>query len=265
MSAFNPIPAAEALIALRNARQKAGPLPADIAPQTEAQAAQVQLAVAARRGHLPVGGFKVGATGVRMQQYLGIDHPCGGYMAAADIHRSGAMVPFARLRHPAVECELAVRLGADLPLGETTPEQAAVAVAELSAAIEIVENRYGTPPIGDVKEIGTPVLVADQFYHTACVLGDAALGWRSLDLRAIEGRALLNGEQRNAGRGSELLGDPMRVLAWLAGSDLAATFGGLRAGHVVMLGSVIPPVWIEGPCEVVMDFDGLPQVSVRFT
>jgi len=265
MSAFDPRPAAEALVAARAAWQPAGPLPKGIAPRDEAEAAAVQLAVAEVRGVLPIGGFKIGATGNRMQQYLDIDHPCAGFMARADLHASGAVLPFASFRNVAVECELAVRLAADLPPGPCTPEQARAAVGELFAAIEIVENRYGAPPIGDVKGVGTPTLVADQFYHAAAVLGAPAADWRALDLIAIKGRALIDGVERNAGHGAELLGDPMRGLAWLAGDAVAAAFGGLRAGHVVMLGSVTPPVWPEGPCLVEMRFDGLAPVSVRFS
>jgi 2-keto-4-pentenoate hydratase len=264
MTAFDPAPAAAALIARRDARQPAGPLDPAITPRTEADAALVQRAVASQRG-VRIGGFKIGATGARMQGYLGIDHPCGGFMASGDIHASGVALPYANFRNVAVECELAVRLGADMPVAPTTPEQARAAVAELFAAIEIVENRYGAPPIGDVKGIGTPVLVADQFYHTACVLGAPAADWQGIDLLAIQGRSLMNGTQRDAGHGRDLLGDPLRGLAWLAGSDLAAAFGGLRAGQVVMLGSVTPPVGVECPCEVQMDFDGLPAVRLTFS
>jgi 2-keto-4-pentenoate hydratase len=264
MSGFDPRPAAEALIAARDAAQPAGPLPAGIAPRDEAEAALVQHAVWTLRGGHAIGGFKIGATGRRMQDYLGIDHPCAGYMAQADLHDSGATLPFARFRNLAVECELAVRLGADLPAGQYTPEETREAVAALFAAIEIVENRYGAPPIGDVKAVGTPTLIADQFYHAAAVLGAPATAWRSHDLVAIAGRALVDGNERNAGRGEELLGHPLRGLAWLASSPVAAAFGGLRAGQVVMLGSVTPPVWIEGPCHVEMRFVGLPPAEVRF-
>jgi 2-keto-4-pentenoate hydratase len=265
MSGFDPRPAAEALIAARDARQPAGPLPPEIAPHDEAEAALVQRAVADLRNVQQIGGFKIGATGRRMQDYLGIDHPCAGFMAQADLHETDAAHPFGRFRNLAVECELAVRLGADLPPGPCSLEQAHAAVGELCAAIEIVENRYGAPPIGDVKAVGTPTLVADQFYHAAAVLGPPLAQWQALDLVAITGRALVDGAEKNAGRGEELLGHPLRGLAWLAASPVAAAFGGLRAGQVVMLGSVTPPVWIEGPCRVEMRFDGLQPVAVRFT
>ena len=264
MTGFDASAAAEALLARRAARDVAGPLPPDIAPRDTAQAAAVQRAVAARRGTLPIGGFKIGATGARMQAFLGIDHPCAGFMAAADIHAAPVELPFAGFRAPQIECELAVRLGRDLPPGACTVEQAHAAVAELFAAIEIVENRYGPPPVGDVAAVGLPTMIADQFYHAAAVIGAPAPHWRAIDLVAVQGHAAIDGTVRNAGRGGELLGHPLRGLAWLAASPVAAAFGGLKAGHVVLLGSVIPSIALDGPCDVRIAFDALPEVSLRF-
>jgi 2-keto-4-pentenoate hydratase len=63
---------------------------------------------------------------------------------------------------------------------------------------------------------------------------------------------------------SDLLGHPLNGLAWLAGSAEAAAFGGLKAGQVIMLGSVTPPVWLTGPASVTVSFPPLPAVTVRF-
>ena len=52
---------------------------------------------------------------------------------------------------------------------------------------------------------------------------------------------------RGEGVGADLMGHPLNCLAWLAGSSVAAAFGGLQAGQVVMLGSVTPPIWLTGP------------------
>ena len=54
------------------------------------------------------------------------------------------------------------------------------------------------------------------------------------------------------------------ALAWLAGSGAAEVFGGLRAGQLVWLGSVTPPVWLDGPCAVEADFDLLGTARLRF-
>ncbi len=255
--------AASALLEARRLGLPAGPLPEDVAPRDATEAAAVQVAMAARLDASRPGGFKIGATGARMREYLGLDGPIAGFMEARNIHADGAALAFADYRGPAVECELAVRLARDIPFGRCDAATARDAVGELFAAIEVVENRYGPPPAGDLKAVGTPTLIADQMFHCAAVLG-APGSWRPLDLVAIRGRIRVDGEVRGEGLGSELLGDPMRVLTWLAGSEVASAFGGLLAGQVVMLGSVTPPIWLAGPGTVEVAFDGLPPVAVSF-
>jgi 2-keto-4-pentenoate hydratase len=199
-----------------------------------------------------------------MQAFLGVPEPIAGFMRAEDIFPSGCSLAYARFATPQVECELAVRLAHDLPAGPIEPAAAAAAVADLTAAIEIVENRYGPPPIGDLAAVGIPTLIADQMYHAACVVGPAAPNWRRLDPGTLMGRISIDGDERDHGLGAELLGHPWRALAWLAGSEVARQFGGLRAGQVVMLGSVTPSIALNGPCVVRVVFDGLPAAEIRF-
>jgi 2-keto-4-pentenoate hydratase len=259
MTAYQPEPAAAALHEARQRRADVAPLPAAIAPRTEAEGAAVQYSLAHRIGVTVPAGFKIGATGSRMQEYLGLDGPAAGFMAIGNLYRSGATVQFADFVRPGVECELAVRLVHDLPPGPCTSEQATAAVGDLFAAIEIVENRYG-----DLKLLGTPTLIGDQVYHGAAVLGDPGpADWRGLDMATLRGRFFVDGNQRDEGVGADLMGHPMNCLAWLAASSVAAAFGGLKAGQVVMLGSVTPPIWLTGPASVTVEFEPLPPVQVR--
>ena len=253
--------AAAALHEARQRRAQVTPLPATIAPRTEAEGAAVQRALADRVGATSPAGFKIGATARRMQEYLGLTGPAAGFMAVGNIYRSGATVRFADFVRPGVECELAVRLASDLPPGPCTTEQAADAVGDLMAGIEIVENRYG-----ELLELGVPTLIADQVYHGAAVLGEPGIhDWRAMDVGALRGRLVVDGHLRDEGVGADLMGHPMNCLAWLAGSPVAAAFGGLKAGKVVMLGSVTPPVWLTGPASVTVEFSPLPPVQVLFS
>jgi 2-keto-4-pentenoate hydratase len=267
--AFDPVPAAMALRAIRRDRVAVSPLPAGIAPTTEAEGAAVQYALANLVGAASPVGFKIGATGKRMQVYLGIDGPIAGFMRAEDVHHRHAELRFADFIKPGVECEVAVRLARDLPPGPCSLEQALAAVGDFFAGIEIVENRYG-----DLKELGTPTLLADQMYHCAAVIGDRHdadwragdrhdADWRALDIGALRGRISLDDGTADEGVATDLLGHPLNGLAWLASSAEVAAFGGLKAGQVVMLGSVTPPVWLTGPATVTVSFPPLPAVTVR--
>ena len=257
--AFDPVPAAKALRKIRQDRLIVSPLPASIAPSTETEGAAVQHALAELAGAAAPFGFKIGATGKRMQVYLGVDTPIAGFMRADDVYHGHADLRFADYIKPGVECEVAVRLAHDLPPAACSLDQALAAVGDFFAGIEIVENRYG-----DLKELGTPTLVADQMYHCAAVIGDRHdVDWRGLDIAALRGRISLDNGTGDEGITTDLLGHPLSGLAWLAGSSEAAAFGGLKAGQVVMLGSVTPPVWLTGPATVTVAFPPLPAVTVR--
>lgn len=261
MTHYEPLDTAAWLHAKRQQREIITPLAAGIAPKTDAEAAAAQHALARHAGAASPGGFKIGATARRMQEYLGLGGPAAGFMAIGGMHQSGVTLRFADFLRPGMECELAVRLGHDLPPGPCSMEQAADAVGELFAGIEIVENRYS-----DWAEVGVSTMVADQMFHASAVLGDpAAVDWRALDVAALPGRITVDGHLRGEGIGADLMGHPFNCLAWLAGSTVAAAFGGLKAGQVVMLGSVTPPIWLTEPAQVTVEFPPLPAVQVRLT
>jgi 2-keto-4-pentenoate hydratase len=261
MTGYDPATTAAVLHAKRQQRERVTTLPAGIAPTTEAEGAAAQRCLARLTGAEPPGGFKIGATAQRMQAYLGLNGPAAGFMAIGGMYPDSITLRYDDFVHPGVECELAVRLARRLPPGPCTAAQAADAVGELFTAIEIVENRYG-----DLAELGTPTLIADQMFHAAAVLGPpGAAAWRTLDVGALPGRITVDGHLRGEGVGADLLGHPMYSLAWLASSPVAAAFDGLQPGQVVLLGSVTPPIWLTGPATVTVEFPPLPQVQVRLT
>jgi 2-keto-4-pentenoate hydratase len=246
------------LEARRGRRRPLAPLPPEARPVTLEQGVAVQHALAGLMGASRPAGFKIGATAKRMQDYLGVPGPAAAFMPGAGLHGSGSTLAADGLLRPGVECELAVHLARDLPPGPCAPEQAREAVDEVMAAIEIVENRYL-----DLHAVGAPAMVADQFFHAASVLGEPYPGWRDLDLGGLFGQITVDGVVRGEGYGRDLLGGPFHALAWLAGSAEAAAFGGLRAGQVIMLGSVCPPVWLEGPGVVEVAFPPLAGARVE--
>ncbi|WP_428536667.1 2-keto-4-pentenoate hydratase [Rhodopila sp.] len=257
---FDPLPAARLLHQLRQDRTPLTRLPAAIAPSTAAEGAAVQVALAALVDNQRPAGFKIGATGKRMQAYLGVDAPIAGFIRHADLYRHQATLRFDDFIKPGVECEVAVRLARDLPPGPCSLPRALAAVGDFFAGIEIVDNRYG-----DLAELGTPTLLADQMYHGAAVISDRHdINWRELPIDALHGRIWLDDGTADAGITSDLLGHPLNGLAWLAGSAEAAVFGGLKAGQVVLLGSVTPPLWLRAPATVTVAFPPLPPVTVRW-
>lgn len=236
-------------------RQKLDRLPDRVHPETIEEGIAAQVALAALQGASVPVGFKIGATAQRMQAYLGLDGPAAGFMASAGLHGSGSTLAMEGYFAPGVECELAVHLARDLPPGPCTPDQAEAAVDRVMAGIELVEERYLA-----LAEFGAPAMIADQVFHAGAVLGAPREDWRALDLEGIRGWITVNGDVQGEGFGRDLLGGPMQALAWLAASAEAAAFGGLRAGQVVMLGSVCPPIWLARPGRIEVHFPPLEPV-----
>ena len=254
--------AAELVASARRSRMPLRPLAADIAPQTEAEGYRIQDAVhrllAAFFGAQV--GYKIGCTSAVMQQYLDIPHPCGGGVFAKGVHDSGVSLSAKDFVRVGVECEIAVRLARDLlPTEEPfTAEWVAEAVDAYHPAIEIVDDRYV-----QWETMGAPTLIADDFFAAGCVLGKPVARSAAPDLLKVIGRAVINGIETGQGTGADVLGHPHHALAWLA-NHLAAEGKGLRAGEIVLTGSLVKTVWLEAGDKVVMELEGLGSVSASF-
>jgi 2-keto-4-pentenoate hydratase len=254
--------AANAIASARRDRTPLQPLAADVAPQDEADGYRIQEALhkllAADFGALV--GYKIGCTSAVMQRYLGIPHPCGGGVFARGVHDSGVSLPAANFVRVGVECEIAVRLAHDLNRSQApfTADAVAQAVEAYLPAIEIVDDRYA-----DWQTIGAPTLVADDFFAAGCVLGKPVARSASPDLLDIVGRAEINGVEVGRGTGADVLGHPHHALAWLA-NHLAAGGNALRAGQIVLTGSLVKTVWLKAGDRVTMDLSGLGTVQVSF-
>ena len=259
----DPLVAADIIAAARRHRTPLRPLAAAIAPQTEAEGYRIQEALA---GLLAADfgarvGYKIGCTSAVMQQYIGIPHPCGGNVFANGVHASGASLAAADFVRVGVECEIAVRLSRDLDPSQApfTAESVAAAIEAYLPAIEIVDDRYK-----DWETLGAPTLVADDFFAAACVLGQPVARSAAPDLLKVIGRALVNGTEVARGTGADVLGHPHHALAWLA-NHLAADSRGLRAGEIVLTGSLVKTLWLAAGDRVTMELQGLGNVSAGFS
>jgi len=83
------------------------------------------------------------------------------------------------------------------------------------------------------------------------------------DLLDIVGRAVINGVEDGRGTGADVLGHPHHALAWLA-NHLAASGRALRAGQIVLTGSLVKTVWLKPGDSVAIDLSGLGAVQVSF-
>jgi 2-keto-4-pentenoate hydratase len=250
--------AADILAESRLGLQRLDRLPDGLVPPDEATAYAVQQEVNARieAAFGRPGGWKIGCTTATMQRYLQIGQPCAGEMFDRFILPSGGEVPRRCFVRPGVECEIAVELKSTL--AGTTPAEVAGCVGAVMASIEIVDDRYE-----DYRELDVHTLIADDFFNAGCVLGEPVGAWERLDLAGIGGAMWVDGMKIGAGRGGDILGHPLKALAWLS-RRLGELGRAAEAGSVVTLGSLVQTAWVERGQLVEIEVEGLGEARIRF-
>jgi 2-keto-4-pentenoate hydratase len=178
-------------------------------------------------------GYKIGLTSARMQKMCGIDQPIAGVVLAGRLAASGARLRAKDYAHIGLEFEIGVRLARDLPAAGAPYSQEAVAQAvdAVCAAVEVVDDRRA-----DYKSLDVRSLIADNSWNAGAILGEFRTAWP--DLAAARGLVKRNGIDVDQGHGRDVLGHPFVPLSWLA-NHLARTGAGLRAGDVVLTGSLV--------------------------
>jgi 2-keto-4-pentenoate hydratase len=253
--------AAESLLAEHREKRRFKPLAPPEAPATISDAYDIQEKyVGLLTGpHGEPKGYKVGLTSAAMQQFCGIDHPIAGVVLAKRVHRSGVTVRRADFGRLGLEFEIAVRIKSDVPVTDVsfTAQIIQPHIDGVCAAIELVDDRDA-----DYARLDVLSLVADNSWSGGIVLSEFARDWSDLD--NVLGRATRNGAAIGEGYGRDILGHPFNSVAWLA-SQLASRGTGLKAGEVVMTGSVMKTVFPVEDAEYRFELErvGSVEVSVR--
>ena len=200
-------------------------------------------------------GYKVGLTSAAMQTFCGIDHPIAGVVLARRVHISGATVRRAEYGRLGLEFEIAVRIKSNIPVNAHTPAAIAPCIDGVCAAIEVVDDRGA-----DYTNLDVRSLVADNSWNAGIVLSEFAGEWP--DLGGVLGRATKDRASIGEGHGRDILGHPFNSVAWLA-SQLASRGAGLKAGEIVMTGSVMKTVFPTEAARYRFDLDQIGFVEVQ--
>jgi 2-keto-4-pentenoate hydratase len=239
----------------RRRRETYRNLPEDLRPASIAEAYTAQEAYyrLAELVYGAVGGAKIATTTKVMQRLMGIDHPCGGAIFARTIHRSPATLHIADFVNLRLESEIALQLGADLPASRApwTPGSVAPTVAGAMPAFELIEDRNA-----DYAKTDVVSLIVENCWNGGVVVG-APKAMPVAALVGVSGHLTLGGKSVGEGAAE----DPCATLAWLA-NHLAERGRDLKAGMVVITGSVIPTVSIARGERAVFTVDGLGEVAM---
>jgi 2-keto-4-pentenoate hydratase len=254
--------AARFLYEEHRARKPFEPLPAPLAPRTvdEAYAMQEGFHTHMAEMHGPVAGYKIALTTPVMQQMVGFHAPIAGAILARTVHASPVTLRRADYVRLGIECEIAVRLGVDLPAAKAPYSRDLVtdAVAAVMAAFEVVDDRQA-----DYAQLSAHVLtlIADNAWNAGIVLGRPLNEWHALDLAAARGTMVLNGVVVGEGHGRDVMGHPLEALVWLV-NMLAQRGKSLTQGMIVMTGSIVATKFVNAGDAASLSVDGLGEVRL---
>ena len=208
-----------------------------------------------RRARLAEGdravGWKVGFGSPAAFELLRIDRPLVGFLTDRGLVDDGGAVAVGGWTQPMLEPEIAVHLARDVP-GDATRDDVRAAMRGLSAAIELAD--VDTPP-ADPEPI-----VAGNIFHRHVLLGPVDEGRTTAD--GIRGRLVRDGEEIAATDAPEAATGELAEVVRLTAELLAANGERLRAGDVVITGSIVPPVKVAPGESVTVEIDPLGSLTV---
>ena len=200
-------------------------------------------------------GWKVGFGAPAAMRKLAIKAPLIGFLTDQALVATGTAVSLAGWSKPAAEPEIAVHMGRDLPAGGDR-DTVKAAIAGLGPAIELAD--VDRPP-EDVEHI-----LFGNIYQRHVIVGpcDASRAGGAVD--GLRGYVARNGSAfALASDPQALTGELIDIVRHVA--DTLAVFGEtLRAGQIVITGSIVPPLWVEAGEEITFELDPAGSVSIHF-
>jgi 2-keto-4-pentenoate hydratase len=200
--------------------------------------------LAARHRELTGGGtavgWKVGLNGPAVQALFGLDGLVVGYMNDTTVRPAGTPVDIGGWTQPALEVEVALRVGPD---GR---------VAAVAPALELVDLNL---PFDRLEPI-----LAGNIFHRGVIFGPETAP------SAVEGLAVRVTSGATAAELAQgaLTEEPAVTLEAVA-TFLARHGAKLEPGHRVIAGSLIPPLALAAGDSLSVDFGRLGSLGVTFS
>lgn len=201
-------------------------------------------------------GWKIGFGAPLSMKKLRLERPLIGFLTDKILLPSASTVSIAGWTRPAMEPEVAVHMGADLPDG-TNLDAVRAAIAFLGPAIEVADVHFAPE---DVEEI-----LADNIFNRHVILGKVDPSRAGGKVNDLTGYISRNGEDLPPVTDLQALtGEMIGLVGHVA--DTLSMFGKtLRAGDVIITGSIVPPLSVTANDSVSYRLEPIDTISVRFS
>ena len=162
-----------------------------------------------------------------------ISAPLLGFMTDATLFERGATIDTTDWERGIVEFEVAVYLGRDLGPG-ASDDDARAAISAVGAAIELanVDLPIEAASVGEI--------VAGDIFHMGVMFGEPDQRRAGLDIEGLTARILIDGTERAETTDLQAITGAYPWIVRTVADTLAANSETLRAGDVIITGSVVP-------------------------
>ncbi len=206
-------------------------------------------------------GWKIGFS--RMPEDPATLDPIYGHIMASNVFEPGTPVEAASFvaDSAVVEGEFAFWIGEDLPGPDLTREQVGNAVSAVGGVIELLSSwTSGSEENPSTRDHD----VTGNVFHVGIILGETRVPLAEMDFTNETATVEIDGEERASALATMNMGvDPLEALTWLANELTTYSDEYLRAGDVVITGTVFPPPRMGAGSKAVMSYTTLGTIEVE--
>lgn len=190
-------------------------------------------------------GWKVGFGAPAAMERLKLEAPLIGFLVDTLRIDNGAQVNVSGWVKPALEPEIAVYIGKDLPDGLAQLSDTAGVIAALGPAIEVADLS------GDIND--PTAILSGNIFHRNVILGPTDTGRAGAKLDGMHAVVSMNGEKGDAVSDLEANTGKLIDLVFHVANALPRFGEHLREGDVIITGSVTPPIFANAGEELVYE------------
>lgn len=202
-----------------------------------------------------VTGKKIGLTSLGMQKAIGVDQPDFGFLYN-DMEVKDNYINTSKILQPKVEGELVFVLKEDIGK-DVTYERIIEATDYVTPAVEIVASRIKNWKVTIVDTI------ADNASCGQYMVSDIKIDPRKTDLKNIEMTMYKNNKFVNKGFGSEVQGDPVNAVIWLA-KTLGKYGVEFNKGDIILSGAITGAVSAIKGDKFICDYGEFGKIEIEF-
>lgn len=201
-------------------------------------------------------GWKIAYSAPAKMQQFGLRAPLTGYLTEKEVVASGTLISLADWTKAVAEPEIAVYMGDDLASGANR-DTIKRAIRGIGPAIELCDSVRKSD---EVEEI-----LARNISQRGVILGPCDTTRAGCRLDGVRARIIKNGKEiANTTEPQTLPGDLLGLVGGVA-DRLSESGELLRAGQVIITGTIIPPLLVEAGEEIIFSLDPIGTISVSFS